>query len=158
MWAGSKVVGTSLNKFLAKSRLCFPSVFTISAHYCLGVWYRPSPNSMQGATYSQNYAVEYCQMLKWNLLLKEINGCCHRHRYVKAHSEFKQRRFWATRVNRKWVFFFSFNLPWCSGWRASLRNREIKIHVYAKQQTWICTTWLSFPLIFRLLFIASTQK
>ena len=23
---------------------------------------------------------------------------------------------------------------------------------------WICTTWLSFPLIFRLLFIASTQK
>ena len=37
-------------------------------------------------------------------------------------------------------------------------DREIKIHVYAKQQTWICTTWLSFPLIFRLLFIASTQK
>ena len=111
MWAGSKVVGTSLNKFLAKSRLCFPSVFTISAHYCLGVWYRPSPNSMQGATYLQNYAEEYCQMLKWNLLLKEINGCCHRHRYVKAYREFKQRRFFETRVNRKWVFF-SFNLPW----------------------------------------------
>ena len=36
--------------------------------------------------------------------------------------------------------------------------REIKIHVYAKRQTWICTTWPSFPLIFRLLFIASTQK
>ena len=61
------------------------------------------------------------------------------------------------RVNRKWVFF-SFDFPWRSGWRVSLRNREIKIHVYAKQQTWICTTWLSFPLIFRLLFIASTQK
>ena len=28
--------------------------------------------------------------------------------------------------------------------------REIKIHVYAKRQTWICTTWPSFPLIFRL--------
>ena len=36
--------------------------------------------------------------------------------------------------------------------------REIKIHVYAKRQTWICTTWPSFPLIFRLPFIASTQK
>ena len=36
--------------------------------------------------------------------------------------------------------------------------REIKIHVYAKRQTWICTTWPSFPLVFRLLFIASTQK
>ena len=36
--------------------------------------------------------------------------------------------------------------------------REIKIHVYAKRQTWICTTWPSFPLIFRLSFIASTQK
>ena len=35
--------------------------------------------------------------------------------------------------------------------------REIKIQVYAKLQTWICTTWLRFPLIFRLLFIASTQ-
>ena len=32
------------------------------------------------------------------------------------------------------------------------------IYVYAKQQTWICTTWPSFPLIFRLLFIASKQK
>ena len=37
-------------------------------------------------------------------------------------------------------------------------NREIKIHVYAKRQTWICTTWPSFPPIFRLPFIASTQK
>ena len=36
--------------------------------------------------------------------------------------------------------------------------REIKIQVYAKRQTWICTTWPSFPLIFRLLFTASTQK
>ena len=36
--------------------------------------------------------------------------------------------------------------------------REIKIHVYAKRQTWICTTWPGFSLIFRLLFIASTQK
>ena len=25
-------------------------------------------------------------------------------------------------------------------------RREIKIHVYAKRQTWICTTWPSFPL------------
>ena len=37
-------------------------------------------------------------------------------------------------------------------------NREINIHVYAKRQTWICTTWPSFTLIFRLLFIASTQN
>ena len=37
-------------------------------------------------------------------------------------------------------------------------NREIKIHVYAKRQTWICTTWPSFSPIFRLPFIASTQK
>ena len=37
-------------------------------------------------------------------------------------------------------------------------KREIKIHVYAKRQTWIYTTWPSFHLIFRLLFIASTQK
>ena len=36
--------------------------------------------------------------------------------------------------------------------------REIKIHVYAKRQTSICTTWPSFPPIFRLPFIASTQK
>ena len=36
--------------------------------------------------------------------------------------------------------------------------REIEIHVYAKQQTYICTTWRCFPLIFRLLIIASTQK
>ena len=41
---------------------------------------------------------------------------------------------------------------------ARVANREIKIHVYAKRQTWICTTWPSFPLVFRLLFIASTQK
>ena len=32
------------------------------------------------------------------------------------------------------------------------------IHVYAKRQTWICTTWPSFPLNCRLLFITSTQK
>ena len=43
-------------------------------------------------------------------------------------------------------------------WHRRRNNREIKIHVYAKRQTWICTTWPSFPLIFRLLFIASTQK
>ena len=36
--------------------------------------------------------------------------------------------------------------------------REIKIHIYAKRQTWTCTMWLSFSLIFRLLFIACTQK
>ena len=45
-------------------------------------------------------------------------------------------------------------------WKSTIElgNREIKIHVYAKRQAWICTTWPSFPLIFRLLFIASTQK
>ena len=37
-------------------------------------------------------------------------------------------------------------------------NREIKFHVYAEWQTWICITWPSFPLIFRLLLIASLQK
>ena len=36
--------------------------------------------------------------------------------------------------------------------------REIKIHVYAKRQRWTCTSWPSFLLIFRLLFIVSTQK
>ena len=36
-------------------------------------------------------------------------------------------------------------------------NKEIKIHVYAKRQTWICTTWPSFPLNCRLLFITSTH-
>ena len=35
--------------------------------------------------------------------------------------------------------------------------REIKIHVYAKQQTLICTTWPSFPLIFRLLYCFYTK-
>ena len=45
-------------------------------------------------------------------------------------------------------------------WRfcACSKNREIKIHVYPKRQTLICTTWPSFPLVFRWLFIASTQK
>ena len=35
--------------------------------------------------------------------------------------------------------------------------REIKIQVYAKRQTWICTTSPSFSRI-RLLFTTSTQK
>ena len=39
-----------------------------------------------------------------------------------------------------------------------LHNREIKIHVYAKRQTWIYTKEPSFPLNCRLLFITSTQK
>ena len=43
-------------------------------------------------------------------------------------------------------------------WRSKLSNREIKIHVYARRQTWICTTWPSFPLNVRVLFIASTEK
>ena len=47
-------------------------------------------------------------------------------------------------------------------WRSlpheSFLIREIKIHVNAKRQTWICTTWRGFPPIFRLPFIASTQK
>ena len=42
--------------------------------------------------------------------------------------------------------------------RKSCHNREIRIHIYAKRQTWIWTTWPSFPLIFRSLFIASTPK
>ena len=37
-------------------------------------------------------------------------------------------------------------------------NREIKSHVYAKKQTWICTTWRGFLLNCRLLFITSTKK
>ena len=37
-------------------------------------------------------------------------------------------------------------------------NREIKIHVYAKGQTWICTTWPSFSLNCRKLFITSIKK
>ena len=36
--------------------------------------------------------------------------------------------------------------------------RETKIHVYAKRQTWISTTWPSFSLNCRSLFITSTQK
>ena len=32
-------------------------------------------------------------------------------------------------------------------------NREIKIHVYAKRETWICTTWPSFFLNCRLLLL-----
>ena len=32
------------------------------------------------------------------------------------------------------------------------------LNVYAKRQTWICTTWPSFSFIIRLLFIASTNK
>ena len=48
---------------------------------------------------------------------------------------------------------------WTSIILAGKRNStEIKIHVYAKRQTWICTTRPMFPLIFRLLFIAPTQK
>ena len=37
-------------------------------------------------------------------------------------------------------------------------NLEIKIHVYVKRETWICTTWPSFFLNCRLLFITSAQK
>ena len=47
---------------------------------------------------------------------------------------------------------------WCSVNRKRSRSssddyREIKIHVYAKRQTWICTTWSSFPFTFRLLLL-----
>ena len=35
--------------------------------------------------------------------------------------------------------------------------RWIKSHVYAKRQSWICTTWPSFVLNCRLLFITSTH-
>ena len=45
---------------------------------------------------------------------------------------------------------------WVKSLYASIK--EIKIHVYAKQQTWIFTTWPSFALNCRLLFITSTQK
>ena len=39
-----------------------------------------------------------------------------------------------------------------------INNREIKHHVYGKWQTWICTTWPSFPFTYRLLFIIATRK
>ena len=42
--------------------------------------------------------------------------------------------------------------------RFNVDNREIKIHVYAKRKTWICTTWPSFPLNCPLLFITPTEK
>jgi len=34
---------------------------------------------------------------------------------------------------------------------------RLRFHVYGKRQTWICTTWPSFPLTSRLLFIISSQ-
>ena len=71
-------------------------MFLISFHYfctLLSWGLVKDSTQLQGATYLQNYAVAYCQMLKRNLLLKEKNGCCHRPRFVKAYSEFKQRRF-----------------------------------------------------------------
>ena len=37
-------------------------------------------------------------------------------------------------------------------------NREVKHHVYVKRQTRICTTWPSFLLTCRLLFIISTPE
>ena len=57
--------------------------------------------------------------------------------------------------NKENVYFITI---WYSKGSRSRIRREIKIHVYAKRQTWICTTWPSFPPIFRLPFIASTQK
>ena len=51
-------------------------------------------------------------------------------------------------------------LPQCSSINeiCSFIRIEIKIRVYAKRQTWICTTWPSFPLIFRLLLYCFYKK
>ena len=59
---------------------------------------------------------------------------------------------WATWYNREKVkgcevYFstmFSWTLPFSD---RKVPNSEIKIHVYAKRQTWICTTWPSFSYI-----------
>ena len=39
-----------------------------------------------------------------------------------------------------------------------IKKREIKGHVYAKRQMWICTTWTCFLLNCRLLVITFTPK
>ena len=38
------------------------------------------------------------------------------------------------------IYLFGVSVTW--------KNREIKIHVYAKRQTWLCTTWPSFSPYF----------
>ena len=63
---------------------------------------------------------------------------------------------WPFKISTAWRCFLG-SRGWCI-FDIWLFNSEIKIHVYAKRQTWICTTWPSFPLNCRLLFITSTQK
>ena len=43
-------------------------------------------------------------------------------------------------------------------WTYLCINRDVKHHVYVKRQTWICTTWPSFPFTCRWLFFFSTHK
>ena len=43
--------------------------------------------------------------------LRRSLPCSHAARFTRHIREFKQRRFWATHVNRKWTFF-SFKIPW----------------------------------------------
>ena len=43
-------------------------------------------------------------------------------------------------------------------WWWTLIIIDVKLHVYVKRQTRICTTWPSFPFTCRLLFITSTHK
>ena len=50
-----------------------------------------------------------------------------------------------------------YKCSFCEIYSDSVWNiREIKIHVYAKRFSWICTTWPSFSLNCRVLFITST--
>ena len=65
---------------------------------------------------------------------------------IYGHPPERQKFSWANRLS----------LHRCR--RFNVDNREIKIQVYPKRQTWICTTWPSFPLNCPLLFITSTEK
>ena len=65
-----------------------------------------------------------------------------------------------------YVSYMSFQLQWSGQphptyWHKLIdcsHNRKVMHHVYVKRQTRICTTWLSFPFTYRLLFIISTHK
>ena len=53
---------------------------------------------------------------------------------------------------------FDFNCVPCDATQFLQNNREVKHHVYVKRQTRISTTWPSFLVTCRLLFIISTTK
>ena len=64
-------------------------------------------------------------------------------------------------------FYHFRSVNWAEDWArfaplkvrsGSVKTREIKIHVYDKRQTWICTTWPSVSLNCRQVFITSTKK